>query len=188
MRLIIAGIVGGIVMFFWGAFSHTVLPLGDAGIKVLPNEAEVVAAMKANITEPGFYVAPGIENMNNATEEQQKVWEEKYKAGPTAIIIYRPTGGEVMSAKQLLFELLSNIVAALFVAYILSLMIPSFSKRAAAAALIGLSGWISINLSYWNWYGFPASFVAAEAIDQFVGWLLAGIAIAFIIRSKAEVS
>ena len=184
MRLIIAAIVGGLVMFFWGAFSHMVLQLGDTQIKALPNEAAVVAAMKANITEPGFYLVPGMENMHSATEEQQKAWEEKYKAGPTAIVIYRPTGGEVMSAKQLLFELGSNIVAALFVAYILSMMIPSFTKRVAAAALIGLSGWISINLSYWNWYGFPASFVGFEAIDQFVGWLLVGIAIAFIIRSK----
>ena len=187
MRLIIAGIVGGLVMFFWAAFSHMVLQLGDAGIKALPNEAPVIAVMKANIPEPGFYFVPGMENMHNATEEQQKAWEEKYKAGPTAIIVYRPTGGEVMSAKQLLFELLSNIVAALFVAYILSMMVPSFSKRVAAAALIGLSGWISINLSYWNWYGFPAGFVGFEAIDQFFGWLLAGIAIALIIRPKVPI-
>jgi hypothetical protein len=184
MRLIIAGIVGGLVMFFWGAFSHMVLQLGDGAIKAVPNEAAVVAAMKSNITEPGFYFAPGMENMRNPTEEQQKAWEEKYKAGPRAVIIYQPSGAEPMTAKQLLFELGSNIVAALFVAYILSMMVASFSKRVFIAALIGLTGWISINLSYWNFYGFPTDFTGAEGIDQTVGWLLTGIAIALIIRRK----
>jgi hypothetical protein len=188
MRLIIAGVVGGIVMFFWGFLSHMVLRIDDGGVKALPNEAPVVAAMKSNITAPGFYIVPGLEKMYDATDEEQKAWEEKYKAGPRAIVIYNPTGGEVMSAKQLLFELASNIVAALFVAYILSLMVASFSKRVFAATLIGLSGWISINLSYWNWYGFPAAFVGSEAIEQSVGWLLSGIAIAFIIRSKGQVT
>ena len=38
MRLLLAGIVGGIVVFIWGAITHVVLPLGEMGIQNLPNE------------------------------------------------------------------------------------------------------------------------------------------------------
>jgi len=31
-RILIAGLVGGIVVFIWSAFSHMVLPLGEAGL------------------------------------------------------------------------------------------------------------------------------------------------------------
>jgi len=55
MRIILAGIAGGVVLFIWGAFSHMVLPFGEIGIKSMPNEAPVMAAMRSNITEPGLY-------------------------------------------------------------------------------------------------------------------------------------
>ena len=38
MRIILAGIAGGIAMFIWTNCSHTILPLGEAGVRMLPNE------------------------------------------------------------------------------------------------------------------------------------------------------
>ena len=50
--------------------------------------------------------------------------------------------------------------------------------------LLGVFGFLTISVPYWNWYGFPADFTAAEAIDQSVGWLLAGLVLAGIIRCR----
>jgi hypothetical protein len=183
MRLIIAGIVGGVVMFMWGAVSHVILPFERAGIKTIPNEEAVVSAMKTNITEPGFYFIPGM-NMNNQTAEEEKAWTEKYKTGPTGILIYHPTGQDPMSAKQLLIELGSNICAVLIGAFLISWIAPSFSKQVVAATLIGLTAWLSINISYWNWYRFPTSFVLLEGIDQIVSWFLAGLAVALVLHRR----
>jgi hypothetical protein len=58
----------------------------------------------------------------------------------------------------------------------------SYGQRVLFVALLGLIAWLSINVSYWNWYGFPTAFVLGEGIDQVVGWLLAGLAMAKIIR------
>ena len=33
MRIYIAGLIGGIVLFVWGAVSHMVLPVGEMGIQ-----------------------------------------------------------------------------------------------------------------------------------------------------------
>src|SRR6185436_16571441 len=101
IRIIIAALVGGFVMFAWGAFSHIVLPFAEAGVKSLPNEAAVTATLQSSINEPGFYFLPGMENMHNPSAEQQAAWASKYEKGPTAIIVYHPTGETPMSTRQM---------------------------------------------------------------------------------------
>jgi hypothetical protein len=54
--------------------------------------------------------------------------------------------------------------------------------RVLLVALMGLFGFVSISISYWNWYGFPTDFTVAEAITEVVGWLLAGLVMAAIVR------
>ena len=118
MRLIIAAVLAGIVMFMWGAVSHMFLGIGDAGVTPMPNENAVSAVLKTNITEPGFYFMPGMDMSHRATDEQQVAWTAKYKEGPTALLIFHPTGEEPMSMKQFGVELGSNIAAALVVGMI----------------------------------------------------------------------
>ena len=87
-----------------------------------------------------------------------------------------------MSPRQLGTEFASNVVAALIAAILVSMMIGGWFKRAFAVALIGLFGIVSLLVSYWIWYGFPAQFVCGELITEVVGWFLAGLAIAQIVR------
>ena len=42
-------------MFLWQSVSHLVLSLGEMGIKRIGNEDAVVAALRENIQQPGFY-------------------------------------------------------------------------------------------------------------------------------------
>ena len=184
IRVLIAALAGGFAMFCWGAFSHMVLPFADAGVKSLPNEPPVVAALETNIKEPGFYFVPGMENMHNASAEQQAAWAARHEKGPTATIIYNPTGETPMSPRQFGVEFASNVLASLFVAVILSLSGAGFMRRVEIATLVGAAGWASISLSQWNWYRFPTALVMAEGIDQIVGWLLTGIVLAFIVKRR----
>jgi len=184
LRVIIAAIVGGIVMFCWGAFSHMVLPFAEAGVKAVPNEAAVTSTLESNIKEPGFYFLPGMENMHNASAEQQAAWTAKYEKGPTAILVYHPTGETPMSPKQLGTEFVSNVLAALFVALILSFSSAGYIGRVTIATLVGAAGWASISLSQWNWFRFPKEVVLAEGFDQVVGWLVTGIVMAFFIKRR----
>ncbi|MEO8647976.1 MAG: hypothetical protein ABI539_02300 [Acidobacteriota bacterium] len=183
MRILIAGIVGGIVMFMWGAFSHMVIGMGEAGVKNAPNEPAVVAALKANLTEPGFYFVPGMDMSREQTAEEKAAWTAAYTTGPNAIIVYHPTGETPMSPRQFGVELGSNIAAALIVALFFTWLTPSFSKRVALATLVGLVAWLSVNVSYWNWYRFPGSMMASELIEELIGWFLVGLVMAFIVRS-----
>ena len=47
MRILLAGILGGIVMFIWTSIAHMALPLGEVGINEIPNEP----AMRSSIGE-----------------------------------------------------------------------------------------------------------------------------------------
>jgi hypothetical protein len=185
VRIAIAGIVGGIVMFVWGAVGHMFLGVGEYGVKPMPNDEAVIACMKANIPDPGLYFSPAMDMSRTLSEEEQNAWMAKYEAGPNVFLVYRPVGVTPMSTRQLGIELLSNILAALVGAFILSFVQPSFFKRLIVATCIGMAAWLSINVSYYDWYRFPANFVASELIEQAIGWALSGAAMAMIVRARA---
>ena len=50
-RIVVAGVVAGLVLFFWSFISHMVLPLGEVGISSLPADETVSAALRNNIVK-----------------------------------------------------------------------------------------------------------------------------------------
>lgn len=187
-RIIIGGIIGGIVMFLWGFVSHVLTPLGSAGFKGLPNEVVTLKALKENIKEPGLYIFPGFELMKGSKEQQREA-EELWKRGPNGMMVYNPTGSDTMSGKQIAIEGLSDIICALIAALILAKAVGSLGgvlSKALFVALIGVAASIAIDLSYWNWYGFPGVYFAAQFVDQVVGFFLTGIVLALFIKKPAS--
>jgi hypothetical protein len=181
-KILLAGAVGGIVVFLWSAFTHMVLPTGEAGIRQIPNEDAVVGAMKESMREPGLYLFPGMDMHRKPTPEEKQAWAAKTAAGPTGFLVYHPTGSSVLSPKYFVTELVANIAAAILLALVLASVPASLGKRGIYGMLFGLFAWLSITVSYWNWYGFPGSFVGEEALDQIGGWLLGGLAIAALFK------
>jgi hypothetical protein len=186
IRILAAGILGGLAMFCWSAFSHMVLQI-DVGVEQLKNEAAVVSNLQSNIAESGFYFAPGMD-MNHASEAEQAEWAKKYETGPTAIIIYNPHGENPMGPAKFGLELGSNILACLLASFAISLAAGGFVTRTVISVLFGLVGWLSIDASYWNWYRFPTKMVTGELVDQLGGWLVAGIVIALIVKGRNSLS
>ncbi len=193
-RILLAGVVGGLVMFVWGAISHMVLPLGEVGVRQIDsNEETVLTAMRSAIREPGFYFFPAMDHSSGMSKEQQeaamKKWEEKYRAGPWGVLIYHPQGsGQALSPKQLIGEGLSNIAAVLVAAILLSKAVGGlggFGGRVLFVALLGLLPSLAIDFSYWNWYGFPTNYSLAVAADQLIGFTLAGLVLAAFVKPPA---
>ncbi len=119
---------------------------------------------------------PGMDPSMSA--EAQKAWEEKYLAGPRGVVVYDPTGSAAMSPVMLGTELASNILAALLVAIVACRIRAPYFARVILITLIGVVAWLSIDVSYWNWYRFPTTFTLSQLVDQGAGWFLAGLAIA----------
>jgi len=185
-KVLLPGILGGLLVFIWSAISHMVLPIGGMGIKTIPNnEDAVLTAMKSNIQQPGLYFMPGYDMSKTPTEAEQTALYAKYEAGPTAFLIYHPTGAKVMSPWQLIREALFNILCGLIAAFIIAPTVASLVTRGVMVMLMGLFAWLAISASYWNWYRFPAAFVIGEGLDQVIGWALGGFLIAWLLQ-RAE--
>jgi hypothetical protein len=181
-KVVAGGILAGIVVFFWGALAHMVLPLGKIGIRQISNEDAVIGALRDNIHEPGFYFFPGMDMSREASDSERQAWHAKVQQGPVGVLIIRPSGGEAVSPRQLGTELATNMVSALLAAFLLSFVRSGYWGRVLFVTSLGAFGVLTISVPYWNWYGFPADFTVAEAIDQVVGWLLAGFVLAAIGR------
>ena len=191
-RVIVGGLLGGLVLFLWGMISHTVLPLGTAGIRSIPPEGEsaVLAAMKSSMSERALYIFPGIDTSHHLTAEEQETWRAKYVAGPVGVVAFspRPEGsGNMLLPMWIGKELLANLLAGL-VAAVLVMSIPGavgYRKRVLLLASLGLVVTLDVDVSYWNWYSFPTSYAAAQLIDHTVGWLLAALVLARICVRRA---
>jgi hypothetical protein len=176
-KIILAALVGGIIVFIWSAIAHMATPLGTMGISNLPNEDAVMASLRANVPDSGMYWFPG-------ERPDHKEWEAKMKEGPSGLLFYTAGGGPMMHPKQLISELLTNIVAAFIAASIVALIFAPYAKRVGVIVMMGVFGWVSLLLSYWIWYHFPTAYVLGEMVTEVVGWFLAGLAIAKIVPPR----
>ncbi len=187
MRTLIASILGGFLVFGWGAFIHKVLSVGKAGMHALSDqdaEQALLDAMKSRFHDPGIYVLPGVD-LDSQDEAKLKAFEERFERGPNALIVYNPTGSKPISSRKLGTEFLSNVLASFVAALVLSRTRALFPTRVVVVMLMGLFAWLSVDISYWNWYRFPDEYTIAQVLDQGGGWLLGGIGIAALVKGKS---
>src|SRR5919206_4792059 len=110
MRIIIAAIVGGIIVFVWSAVSHIVTPLGSMGISSLPDSA--LPTVGAAVPASGMYYFPGMDMSHRPTPAEQKAYDEKVRTGPSGLLVIRKSNGATMGAETLGSEFFTNVVAA----------------------------------------------------------------------------
>jgi hypothetical protein len=180
LRLAVGAFLGAVIMFFWGAFSHMVL-LKGVGFTPLPDEELVTKQLKASVRDDGLYFFPGRDFRTNFTPEQEASWEAKFRQGPTGLLVYHPGGVGSVTPRKLLVQFLSGFLSAAIASLVVSRLVGPNWQRVLAFALFGAFGCFSVSTIYWNWYGFPDSFFAAQCIDQIVGWLIAGVAVVAVI-------
>jgi hypothetical protein len=189
-RVFLAGLLGGIAMFAWTSLAHMVLPLGDTGIKEIPNEQGVLSAMHSSLGEaPGFYFFPGAGLGPDATMQQKRAAMDQYKQklaiNPSGILIYHPPGATPITAGQLGTEFLSELIESLLVVFLLAqARLTSFASRLGFVMVAGVLATIATNVSYWNWYGFPATYTAAYMITGIVGFICVGLVAATVMKER----
>jgi hypothetical protein len=165
------------------------LLLKGVGFTPLPNEELVTSQLKTSVGDEGLYFFPGRDFNRSYTPEQEAAWETKFRQGPTGMLLYHPGGVSPVSPRKLLIQFLSQFLAAAIASLIVSRMVGPNWQRVLAVAILGAFGCLSVSTIYWNWYGFPDSFFAAQCVDQVVGWLFAGVVIVVVIprpRSTAS--
>jgi len=184
MRTLVAGIVGGIVVFAWGFVSHALLGISEQTIKPLSNEATLSPAV-AGLDGPGIYLVPSFSHEEMKDETKKKAFEDKLEKGPNALIVRMPDNCKMdpmQLAYSLGFDVLAALIAALFIGA--STSMAGALPRAIAGGGLGVFAWCSSNAQYWVWYHFPWEFERAELINTVVSWSAACLVMALILKAK----
>lgn len=186
IRVILAGILGGIAIFMVGGVSHSVFYLQSRAAVALPDESALMEVIKDQKLEHGVYGFPEIP-MNAKPEELEAKaaeHEKKYMEGPNGLLFIGRKNEKPMTPRELGMECGTNVVAALLCSFILALMSPKngFATRLCVCFLIGLIAWLSIDASYGIWYRFPNVWVMDGLIGSLTEWLIAGALMSAIVK------
>jgi hypothetical protein len=190
MKIVLAGVLGGIVMFIWTSIAHMFLPLGEAGIGEIPNESAILGAMQSNIgDQTGLYIFPGPGVGKNATRQEKneamKRMPEKMAANPSGLLMYHGPGRPFTLGRWLGIEFGTEVLESILVVFLLAqTVIASFAGRVGFVLVAGILAAIATNVSYWNWYGFPCAYTASYMFIQIIGFLCVGIVAAFVLPKR----
>jgi hypothetical protein len=189
-RILLAGILGGVVMFIWSFVAHEVLPIGEMGIKQMANEDAITSTLQTNLGDnSGFYIFPSGGFTPGATREQKeaamKKAEEQMAAGAAGVLIYRPK--RIFNfPKRLGIEFATEVLESLLAVFLLAQTgIRGFGGKVGFVLTAGILAAIATNVPYMNWYGFPKIYGVGYMTTQIVGFLLVGIVAALILGRRS---
>ena len=181
MRIAVAALLAAIVIFIWQAIAHMVLPLGEMGFRLPQNEDVVLQAVSTGLPTPGIYYLPSIDPNKMNDEATVKAWSEKAKKNPYvfAVVNAPPEGDPMSMTPQLIKQFITVFLAALLASYVLAAAAWGFGARVTGSLAFGIFGWLANIVPLWTWYRFPSDFIVGNLIEEGVGWLLGGVAIAW---------
>ncbi len=191
MRILVASVVGALAVFMWGAISWAALDLwGDAAAKLADDaESKMVAALDAVLDEPGVYFAPSMpEPAEGATAEEEaaayEAWAATHREGPIAMVVYHEDGFEPMAPSIMGTGVAMDFVAALLVSAAMVAVGGGYGRRFAVGLAMAVFAAVTGHGMYWNWFQFPDGWSSAMAADQIIGWTLASMFMAAIVRPR----
>ena len=181
MKVLIKGaLIGGLVAFIWTNISWMVLPWHMMTISALSNEAPIAESLKSNVTENGLYILPWT---TNTTEEAMVEHNQKMEKGPYAYMVVHPDGFKMNMTKMMLVGLLSNIVIALILTYLLTKTKGlSYIQKVGFVTMAAVAGALVVVVPNLIWWQFPLAYTLVTIVDTAFTWGFAGLAIGKIVK------
>ena len=181
MRVLVAGLIGGILMFVWGVVAHMALGLGEVGLRLPTNENIALSGLPQGLGgEPGVYLLPALDPKKMGDAAEVRTYSIKAIRSPYAFVVYQPQGTDMTRmGPQIGRQWASDTLGGLALAFVMGLAGLGFRRRLAVAAAAAVFAWLGTTLPYWNWYRFPLDFTLAALAEQLIGWLIAGAAMAW---------
>lgn len=165
--LMVGAVIGGVLLFLWGALYNTVLPFASRTLDAFANDQEVVESIRRSAPRNGIYLSD---------------------KGVFAAVDLRPDGSVRVPSLgvPMGIELLADLGIGLMLTIVLLNTGRSGLPRPAVVAAAALAAGLGISLSHWNWFGFSTGFTAAEILEVVFGWLLVGLVLARLIDRLAR--
>jgi len=130
--------------------------------------------------QAGVYILPSLDPKKRSDAAEVIAYQQKAIRSPYAWVVYLPQGDDMTQmGLQIGRQWASDTLSALALVFVMGLAGLGFRRRLAVAAAAAVFAWLSTMVPYWNWYRFPLDFTWAALIEQLIGWLIAGAAMAW---------
>ena len=182
-KTIIASVVGGILIFAWSFLSWPVLNLHKAANKYTPNNAAIMENLKANLSEEGGYMLPGLPE--TALKEDHEKMMKEGNGKPWASIQYHNAAEstEKDMMMNMIRALLVNIVMIMLFCWILGKMnMAGFGTIFMSSLYMGLIIFLGSSYSnniWYKWFDIMAYFT-----DALISWALVGLWLGWYLGKK----
>jgi hypothetical protein len=179
-KLLIGGIVGGIIIFIWQTLSWTVLDLHRSGQDYTPKQDTILNFLNSQFSEDGSYYMISTPK-GTSNEEMSKRMEERM-GKPWAQIQYHKEL-KVNMGTNIFRGLIVTILMVIFVVWILAKISPTtFAVTFVSTLLIGVIVFINSPYTMHIWY--PKADIMAHMTDALVSWGLCGIWLGWYLNRK----
>lgn len=164
-------VVATVLCFIAGSILHMAIPLHRKDWRPLPDEDNVLAALKKAGVTPGNYMFPAMGDMSKLKDP---VFLQRLRDNPGGVMTVRPSGGIEMGpylTKQFIFHL----VISAFVAYLASRTLPAGSEYLKIFRITGTVAILSYTAAVFPeaiWYHHPRNYTLAKVVDGIVWGLL----------------
>lgn len=188
-QLALGAVLGAIVLFIWSTIAWIVIPWPGDPFRSFTNEDAVMQAITANAPVSGNYLLPNeVKRAPGMTDEQyKKATEDAYNRmsqGPMIFAAVRlgPMGSMgMLMLVQFLTQLLAALIATCLLLHTSGL---SYGKRVGFITAIGILIYLGGKVDEWNWWSFSNAYMCMQLAAIVVGWFLAGLVIAKVVRGK----
>ena len=183
-RIIAATLSGAVIYFVWGMLAWMVLLIHGPTVSAVPDETGLREAVIAQNLESGVYIVPFTEDPDAMSDENSE-FNQRHLAGPIFSIYLSKTGMAPMGFDVIGIGFLIDVLAAALAVGLILCLGPCGNSYACRVGFVtGLGVFVAIigHVSYWNWMHFPLDYTLAFVFDVVVGWALAGLAIAALVK------
>lgn len=181
-KILIGGLVGGIIIFIWQTLSWTMLRLHDPAQQYTPAQDSIVSYLSTHLKEGG-YLLPR-EPPGATMDESNKIMQNM--AGKPWAIVYYHNAFNLSMGKNIAQNLVANIFMAFLFCWVISYFKkPVFSSIFLSSVFVGIIVFINVPFTGHTWY--PMFDITAHLLDALVSWAAAGLWFGFYLKEKKRV-
>ncbi len=176
-KIIVGGLLGGIILFIWQFLSWTALNIHAKENVYTPNQQQIIDCLTAAGLTDGEYMVPGLPP--GSTAEEREAFGADIAGKPWAKIKYGSSFSPNMGM-NMLRGFVVNFISALLLCWLL-LKIPDLSFSDVLLGSLVVAGISWLNMSYIESIWFETSSIG-NLIDALASWGLVGACLGWWLR------
>ena len=164
-------LLSSVIVFIVSSAIHMVSPWHKSDYPKMPNEDEVMNALRPLAIPPGDYMIP---RPSSRQEMRSVEFAEKMKKGPVMMLTVWPSGPTSMGTSMVLWFVYSAVVG-LFAAYVAGRALPVGAEYLRVFRFAGVTAFLGYSIALWQmsiWYHRSWSTTMKMTVDGLIYALL----------------